>query len=116
MLAGEQQELHQIEQGLRDTDRWFAWQLTLLQGLPRRAGSGRRAYLLALTVLAAALLRLVAGTGRLLRVLAEGAIVMEPTVLMVLRDTAWADWASGQEPRHHASPARDRPQSDGTDL
>ena len=49
MLAGEQQELHQIEQGLRDTDRWFAWQLTLLQGLPRRAGSGRRAYLLALT-------------------------------------------------------------------
>ena len=104
MLAGEQQELHQIEQGLRDTDRWFAWQLTLLQGLPRRAGSGRRAYLLALTVLAAALLRLVAGTGRLLRVLAEGAIVMEPTVLMVLRDTAWAGWESGQEPRHHASP------------
>ena len=48
--------------------------------------------------------------------LAEGAIVMEPTVLMVLRDTAWAGWASGQEPRHHASPARDRPQSDGTDL
>ena len=34
MLAGERQELHQIEQGLRDTDRWFAWQLTLLQGLP----------------------------------------------------------------------------------
>jgi hypothetical protein len=24
MLAGEQHELHQIEQELRDTDRWFA--------------------------------------------------------------------------------------------
>jgi len=116
MLAGEQQELHQIEQGLRDTSRWFAWRLTLLQGLLRWAGPGRQAYLLALTVLAAALLPLAAGTGRLLRVFAEGAILMEPTALMVLGDTAWAGSESGQEPRHSASPARDRPQSDGTDL
>jgi hypothetical protein len=72
MLAGEQQELHQIEQGLRDADCWFAWRLTLLQGLLRWAGPGRQANLLALTVLAAALLPLAAGTGRLLRVLPRG--------------------------------------------
>jgi hypothetical protein len=41
---------------------------------------------------------------------------MEPTALMVLGDKAWADSESRQEPRQSASPARDRPQSDGTDL
>ncbi len=115
MLAGEQHKLHQIEQELRDTDRWYAWRLTLLQGLLRWAGPGRQAYLLTLTVLAAALLPLAAGTGRLLRVFAEGAILMEPMGLMVLGDTAWAGPESGQAPGHSASPARDWPQSDGTD-
>jgi hypothetical protein len=115
MLAGEQHELHHIEQELRDTDRWFARRLTLLHGLLRWAGPGRQAHLLALTVLAAALLPLAAGTGRLLRVFAEGAILMEPTALIVLGDTAWVGWEPVQAPGHSASPARGRPQSDGTD-
>jgi hypothetical protein len=41
LTTGEQQELFQIERGLRDTDRGFAWRLTLLPGLLRWAGPGR---------------------------------------------------------------------------
>ena len=113
LTTGEQQELCQIEQQLRDTDRGFAWRLTLLPGVLRWAGPGRSAYLLTLAVLAAALLRLVAAAGRLLAAFARGAMPLEPTsLIMILGDTAWLDWESGQEPGHGAGPARGRPRSD----
>jgi Protein of unknown function (DUF3040) len=108
LTTREQQKLHQIEEDLRDTDHGFAWRLTLLQGVLRWAAPGRQAYLLALAALAAALLRLVAATGRLLMACAE-----------ILGDTAWPGWPgweSGQAPGPSTRPARDRPQSDGTDL
>lgn len=116
LTTGEQQELHQIEEDLRDTDRGFAWRLTLLQGVLRWAAPGRHAYLLVLATLAAALLRLVAATGRLLMTCAEGAMLMESATLMLLGGTAWPGWESGQAPGQSASPARDRPQPDDTDL
>jgi hypothetical protein len=116
LTTGEQQELHQIEQGLRNTDRGFTWRLTLLQGVLRWAGPGRQVYLLVLAAVAAALLRLVTAMGRLLMVCAESAMLMELSALTALGDTAWPAWNSGQAPGHSASPARDRPQSDGTDL
>ncbi len=116
LTTGEQQELRQVEQELRDTDRGFARRLTLLQGMLRWAGPGRQTYLLALAVLAAALLRLAAAAGRLLMAVAEGAMLMEPAALMALGGTAWPGREPGQTPGHSASPAQDRPQSDGTDL
>ena len=42
LTTGEQQELRQIEQELRDTDRGFAWRLTLLQGMLRWAALAGR--------------------------------------------------------------------------
>ena len=42
LTIGEQQELCQIEQELRDADRGFAWRLTLLQGMLRWAAPGGR--------------------------------------------------------------------------
>ncbi len=59
LTAGEQQELCQVEQELRDTDRGFAWRMGLLQGMLRWAGPGRHAYLPVPAVLAAALPRIV---------------------------------------------------------
>ena len=115
LTTGEQQELCQIEQELRDTDRGFARWLTLLQGMLRWAGPGRQAYLLVLAALAAVLLRLAAAAGRLLMAFAEGAMLMEPAALIALGDTAWPGREPGQAPGHGAGPARDRPQSDGTD-
>lgn len=115
LTTGEQQELHQIEEDLRGTDRGFAWRLTMLQGVLRYAGPGWQAYLLTLAVLAAALLRLAAAGGRLLMELARGAMLLQPTALMMnLGDTAWLGWDLGQAPGHGASPAQDRPQSHGT--
>ncbi len=116
LTTGEQQELRKIEQELRDTDRGFAWRLTLLQGTLRWAGPGRRASLLVLAVLAAALPRLVAAAGRLLMTFAEGAALMEPAALMALGDAGWPGRESGQASRHSASPAQDRPRPDETDL
>jgi hypothetical protein len=117
LTVSEQQELHQIQEELRDTDRGFTWRLALLQGVLRRAAPGWQAYLLVLAVLAAAaLLRLAAATGRLLMACAEGAALMEPAALMALGDTAWPGSESRQAPGPPASPAEDRPQPDGTDL
>lgn len=116
LTLGEQQELRQIEQELRDADRGFAWRLTMLQGMLRSARPGRQAYLLVLAVLVAALLRLVAAAGRLLIAVAEGAMLMEPAALMSLGDTAWPGWGSGRAPGHGTSTAQDRPRSEGTDL
>lgn len=112
LTTGEQQELCQIEKDLRATDCGFAWRLALLQGLLRRAVPGRRAYLLVLGVLAAALLRLVAAAGRLLMVFAEGAVLMEPAALAALGDAGWPGWEPGQSSRHSASPVQDRPRPD----
>lgn len=111
LTTGEQQELRQIEENLRGTDRGFAWRLTLLQGVLRWASPGRRAYLPALAVLAAALLRLAAAAGRLLLAFAEGGMLVGPAALMALSD---AGWESGQASRHSASPAQDRPRPDET--
>jgi hypothetical protein len=114
LTTGEQQELCQVEQDLRDADRGFAWRLALLQGMLRRAGPGRRVYLRVLAVLAAVLVRLVAAAGRLLRAFAEGVMFMEPAALMGFGDTAWP----GRQPEqtHSASPAQDWLQADGVDL
>ncbi len=117
MLAeSEQRELRQIEQGLRDTDRGFARRLTLLQGMLRWAGPGRRAYLPILAVLAAALVRLVAAAGRLAMTFAEGAVLTEPALLMAPGDAGWPDWERGQASRDSASPAQDRRRPDETGL
>jgi DUF3040 family protein len=116
LTTGEQRELHQIEEELRGTDRGFAWRLTMLQGVLRCAGPGRQAYLLALAVLAAALLRLAAAGRLLLMAFAQGAMLMEPMAPMALGDTAWPGREPGQAPGHGGSPAHDRPQSDGTDA
>ena len=114
--VGEQQELRQIEEGLRDTDHRFAWRLALFQGVLRWAAPGRRAYLPVLAVLAAALLRLVAAAGRLLLVFAEGGMLVGPaTPLLVLGYTAWPDSSAGQPSGHTTSPPPARPQPDGTD-
>jgi len=116
LTVGEQQELRQVEQELRDADRGFGWRLTMLQGMLRWARPGRQAYLLVLAMLVAALLRLVAAAGRLLIAVAEGAMLMEPAALMALGDTAWPGWGSGRAPGHGTSTAQDRPRSEGTDL
>lgn len=112
--AGEPQELRQIGEGLRDTDRWFAWRLILLQGVLRWAAPGRQVYLLILAVLAAAVLRLAAAACRLLTEVAQAAMLTEQTTLMILGDTSWLGWKSGQVSGHIASPAQD-PQPDGID-
>ena len=76
LSTAELQELRQIEQELRKADRGFAWRLRLLQDVLRCAAPGRQAYLLVLAVLAAALLRLVTATGRLLLTFAEGGMLL----------------------------------------
>jgi hypothetical protein len=40
LTTGEQRELRQIEEELRDTDRGFVWRLTLVQGVLRWAAPG----------------------------------------------------------------------------
>jgi hypothetical protein len=116
LTTGEQQELCHIEKELRDADRGFAWRLTLLQGLLRRAGPGRRAYLLVLAALTSTLLRLFAAAGRLLMTFAEGAVLMDPAALAALGDAGWPGWEPGQASRHGASPAQDRPRPGETGL
>jgi hypothetical protein len=116
LTPGEQRELCQIGQGLRDADRGFAWRLTALQRTLRWAGPGRRAYLPVLVVLAVALLRLVATAGRLLAAYAEVAVLIEPMTRILLGDTAWPGRQPGPEPDRGASGlVRGRPQFDGTD-
>lgn len=116
LTTSEQQELSQIERDMRDTDRGLAWRLTMLQGMLRWPGPGRRACLPLLAVLVAALLRLVAAAGRLLMTFAEAAVLAEPTALMALGDAGWAGWKPGQAPGHSASPAQGRPRADETGL
>lgn len=113
LTSGEQQELCQIEETLRDTDGGFARQLAMLQGLLRWAGPGRRAYLPVLAVLAAALLRLAAAGGRLLLAFAEGGMFMGPAALTFLGDAGWPGWEPGQASRHRGGPAQGRPRPDG---
>lgn len=114
LTAGEQQELRQIEKNLRDTDRGFACRLALFQGLLRRDGPGRRAYLPALAVLTSTLLLLAAAAGRLLVTFAEGAALMGPAALTALGNAGWPGWEPGQAPPHSASPEQDRPRPDET--
>jgi hypothetical protein len=62
LTIGEQQELRQIEEELRDADHGFARRLAALQGVLRWAAPGLRVYLLVLAVLAA-LVRLAVAAG-----------------------------------------------------
>jgi hypothetical protein len=95
LTAGEQRELSEIEEGLRD--RAFASRLTALQGVLRWAAPGRQRYLLVLAAVAAALLRFVAATGRLLIAAGWGALALEPSALTVLGDVAWPGLSGGEE-------------------
>ena len=69
-------------------------------GLLRWAAPGRRARLLILAALAAALVRFAVAAERLLRELARGAVLMEPTILVIPGGTAWLDWEPEQPPCH----------------
>jgi hypothetical protein len=52
LTTAEQQELRQIEEGLRAHERGYARRMTLVQGLLRWAAPGRQRYLLALATVA----------------------------------------------------------------
>jgi hypothetical protein len=115
LTNGEQQELRQIGQELRDTDRGFAWRLALLQDMLRLASPARRVYRPVLAVLAAALLPLAAAARRLLTAFAEGAVLMGSTTLVALGDTAWPGQGAGQAQVDGANLTRDQPQPGDTD-
>jgi hypothetical protein len=100
LTTGEQRELRLIEEELQNTDRRFTRRLTMVQGLLRWAAPGRQARLLILAALAAALVRFAAAAERLLRELARGAVLMEPTILVIPGGTAWPDWEPEQPPCH----------------
>lgn len=106
LTTGEQRELRLIEEELQNTDRGFAWRLTLVQGVLRWAAPGRQGCLLILAALAAALARLAAAAERLLKELARGAVLMEPTILVFVGGTAWPGWESEQPPGHGVSQAQ----------
>ena len=55
LTTAEQQELRQIEEGLRAHERGYARRLTLVQGLLRWTAPGRQRYLLALATVAGGL-------------------------------------------------------------
>ena len=115
LTTGEQRELRYIEEELRDTDRGFVWRLTLVQSVLRRAAPGRQGCLLILAALAAVLVRLAVTARRLLKELAQAAVLMEPTTLMILGGTGGPDWEPEKPRGHSVSQAQDRPQSDGTE-
>jgi hypothetical protein len=106
LTTGEQRELRLIEEELQNTDRGFAWRLTMVQGVLRWAAPGRQGCLLILAALAAALARLAAAAERLLKELARGAVLMEPTILVFVGGTAWPGWESEQPPGHGVSQAQ----------
>src|SRR5512146_1144323 len=97
LTAGEQQELHEIEQELRDTGRGFAWRLAAFAGALRWSAPGRRVYPLVMAVLAvAALAWLAAAAGRLLLAFAEGGMFAGPAALVIPCDPARPGRESGQ--------------------
>ena len=106
LTTGEQRELRLIEEELQNTDRRFTRRLTMVQGLLRWAAPGRQARLLILAALAAALVRFAAAAERLLRELARGAVLMEPTILVIPGGTAWPDWEPEQPPCHGVRQAK----------
>ena len=112
LTADERRELCHIEQGVREQDGGFIWRFALLQGMLRWAGPGRPGYVLILAVVAAALPKLVAVTGRLLMAAAWGAAMMEPMAVMAL---GCAVWDVGQAPDQGASPAPSHQHCAGTD-
>jgi hypothetical protein len=107
LTTGEQRELRLIEEELQNSDRRFVWQLTLVQGMLRWAAPGRQGCLLILAALAAALVRFAAVAERLLKELARGAVLMEPTIMVIPGGTAWPDWKPEQDqPSQRKPPAR----------
>jgi hypothetical protein len=106
LTTGEQRELRLIEEELQNSDRRFVWQLTLVQGMLRWAAPGRQGCLLILAALAAALVRFAAVAERLLKELARGAVLMEPTIMVIPGGTAWPDWKPEQPPGHSVSQAQ----------
>lgn len=100
LTTGEQQELHEIEQELRDTDCGFAWRLAAFEGALRWSTPGRRVYPLVIAVLAA-LAWLAAAAGRLLLAFAEEGMFVGPAALVIPYDTARPGRESGQAPGPH---------------
>jgi Protein of unknown function (DUF3040) len=100
LTTGEQRELRQIENALREQDRGFGRRLTLLQGVLRWAAPGRRRYLLAVAaVAAAALLRVLTATGRLLIEASYwSALALDSSALMASGDVGWQGWDSEPGP------------------
>jgi hypothetical protein len=111
LTTAEQQELRQIEEGLRAHERGYARRLTLVQGLLRWAAPGRQRYLLALATVAgglqgfliAVLLWFVAAGRWLLDEIARGGVALEPSAFMALGEMPWTLWDSTQ-PHDDAGP------------
>ena len=92
------EELRQIEDGLRDQDGDFTGRLALLQGVLRWAAPGRQGYLLAVAAVATALLRVVAATRRLLIEAGYYSMLALEPLALAFCDMACAGWDSGLEP------------------
>jgi hypothetical protein len=115
LTTAEQQELRQIEQGLRAHERGYARRLTLVQGLLRWAAPGRQRYLLALATVAgglqgfliAVLLWFVAAGRWLLDEIARGGVALEPSAFMALGEMPWTLWDSTQ-PHDDADPGEEQ--------
>jgi len=101
LTAAEQQELHEIEQELRDTDCGFAWRLAAFECALRWSAPGRRVCPLAMAVLAAALAWLAAAAGRLLLSFAEGGMFAGPAALVIPCEPARPGREPGQAPGRH---------------
>ena len=106
LTAGEQQELREIEQELRDTDCGFAWRLAAFEGVLRWSAPGRRVYLLVMALLAAALAGLAVAAGRLLLAFAEGGMFVGPAALVIPRDPARPGREPGQAPGRPDGPGQ----------
>lgn len=106
LTTGEQQELRQIADALREQDRGFGRRLMLLQGVLRWAAPGRLRYLLAVAAVAAVLLRVVTATGRLL--IEAGccwsALVLDSSTLTASGDMGWPGRDPGPGPGNGPGP------------
>lgn len=111
LTTAEQQELRQIEEGLRAHEYGYARRLTLVQGLLRWAAPGRQGYLLVLATVAGALqgfliavlLWFVTAGRWLLDEIARGAVALEPSALWALGEMPWTLRDSAQ-PHDDAGP------------
>lgn len=104
----QQQELRQIEEGLRAEDRGFGRRLTLQQSVLRWAAPGRQGFLLVLAmaiVVAVALLAFGTAVPRRLLAAARAALMPDLPALMVIGAKARPGWNTAQ-PRGHGADRR----------